>query len=50
LIPTESIGVPELWGEIVHRGLYDEKLAVKAPFEEEGELNCWPVEKDKLSK
>jgi len=50
LIPTESIGGPELWGEIVRRGLYDEKLAVKVPFEEEGELNCWPVEKDKLSK
>jgi len=48
VIPTEGIGGPELWGEIVRRELYDEKLTVKGPFEKEGELNCWPIEKDKF--
>jgi hypothetical protein len=44
LIPTEAFGGPQLWGEIVRRGKFDEKLA-KEMIKKDG-LYCWPPVKD----
>ena len=40
-IPMEGSGAPKLWDELVHRGLFSAKLAIKAASATEGVL-CWP--------
>jgi hypothetical protein len=40
-IPTEALGGAELWGAIVHRGLFDAGLAIRAATAT-NELFCWP--------
>ncbi|MHA2006211.1 MAG: hypothetical protein ACXABO_16505 [Promethearchaeota archaeon] len=42
LIPMETNGGLELWGEIIDRGLFDTELAIKVTTESETSLNCWP--------
>ena len=41
LIPLEASGAAELWGEIIHRGLFDARLAIQAA-QSHDELFCWP--------
>jgi hypothetical protein len=41
VIPTEAKGASELWGEIIHRGLFDARLAITAATSSEG-IFCWP--------
>jgi hypothetical protein len=40
-IPTEARGGPELWNEIIRRGLFDAKLAITAAASGGG-VFCWP--------
>ena len=44
LIPTMADGGSELWGEIIHRELFDAELAIKLATGLEG-LHCWPEDK-----
>jgi hypothetical protein len=44
VIPTEAFGGAELWGEIISRGLFDAKLAIRAAMATD-ELFCWPRER-----
>jgi hypothetical protein len=46
LIPVEADGGFELWNEIIRRGLFDAKLAIKIATADEG-LFCWPPDDDK---
>lgn len=46
IIPTEAIGGPELWGEIINRDLFDADLAIKAATGEGG-IYCWPPVEEK---
>lgn len=41
VIPTEALGGPELWSEIIRRGLFGAELAIKAATEV-GTMSCWP--------
>lgn len=41
VIPTEANGASELWGEMIHRGLFDASLAITAATSSEG-IFCWP--------
>lgn len=41
VIPTEAKGASELWGEMIHRGLFDAGLAITAATSSEG-IFCWP--------
>jgi len=41
VIPTEAHGGPELWNEIIERGLFDAKLAIEAATSVGG-VFCWP--------
>jgi hypothetical protein len=41
VIPIEGNGGPELWDEIIHRGLFDAELAVEAASRLKG-FYCWP--------
>ncbi len=41
LIPIEAAGGQELWYEILHRGLFDAELAIRAATATEG-IFCWP--------
>jgi hypothetical protein len=43
VVPTEACGGAELWGEIIHRGLFDAELAIRAAMAT-GEIFCWPPE------
>jgi hypothetical protein len=42
-IPIEAFGGQELWAEIIRRGLFDARLAIRAAMASEG-LFCWPPE------
>ena len=44
VIPLDSYGGLQLWGEIIARGLFDAELAVKAASASSDELLCWPKE------
>jgi hypothetical protein len=44
VIPTEALGGPWLWGEIIERGLFDAELGIKVASADEGECYCWPPE------
>jgi len=46
VIPTESLGGAELWGEIVKRGLFDPDLGRTVMDKKEGSLHCWPYEEE----
>ena len=46
VIPMDSSGGLQLWGEIIERGLFDAELAVKAASASSEELLCWPPEKE----
>lgn len=41
VIPVEASGGSELWGEILNRGLFDARLAIKASTSTGG-IFCWP--------
>jgi len=40
-IPSEAKGATELWGEIIHRGLFDAETSIKISSGQLG-LSCWP--------
>lgn len=42
LIPIEAKGGYELWGEVIERGLFDAKLAIKIATEIQTDLHCCP--------
>ncbi|TXT54093.1 MAG: hypothetical protein BAJATHORv1_90042 [Candidatus Thorarchaeota archaeon] len=42
LIPTEAFGAIDLWGEIIERGLFEAKHAVRAVMAEDNTVTCWP--------
>jgi hypothetical protein len=44
VVPMDSSGGLQLWGEIIERGLFDAELAVKAASASSDELLCWPPE------
>ena len=44
VIPMDSFGGLQLWGEIIKRGLFDAELAIKAASAFSDELLCWPQE------
>lgn len=46
VIPMDSLGGLQLWGEIIERGLFDAELAIKAASASCDELLCWPPEKE----
>jgi len=45
VIPMDSFGGLQLWGEIIERKLFDPELAIKAASAHSDELICWPQEK-----
>jgi hypothetical protein len=44
VIPTEAEGGPELWSEILRRGLFDPQLAIEA-MRSPGGLFLWPPDR-----
>jgi hypothetical protein len=44
VIPMDADGAPQLWDEIITRGLFDAELAIKAAMAMDGDLLCWPEE------
>lgn len=44
VVPMDSFGGLQLWGEIIERGLFDAELAIKAASASSDELLCWPQE------
>ncbi|TFH05694.1 MAG: hypothetical protein E4H14_12245 [Candidatus Thorarchaeota archaeon] len=46
VIPMDAYGGLQLWSEIIHRGLFDANLAIKAASASTDELLCWPIEKE----
>ncbi|MGY5872908.1 MAG: hypothetical protein RTV72_11725 [Candidatus Thorarchaeota archaeon] len=46
VVPMDSFGGLQLWGEIIERGLFDAELAIKAASAFSNELLCWPPEKE----
>jgi len=44
VIPLDSYGGLQLWGEIIERGLFDAELAINAASASSDELLCWPPE------
>jgi hypothetical protein len=48
VIPMDSFGGLQLWGEIIERGLFDAELAIEAASALSDELLCWPSEKKEI--
>ena len=46
VVPLDSSGGLQLWGEIIEKGLFDAELAVKAASAFSDELLCWPTENE----
>jgi hypothetical protein len=48
VIPMDSYGGLQLWGEIIERRLFDAELAIKAASALSDELLCWLSEKKEI--
>ena len=46
VIPLDSNGGLQLWGEIINRGLFNAEVAIKAASSSSAEFFCWPPEKE----